>query len=236
MNLKGRENMKALVLFSGGIDSTTCLAIAADKYGKDEVMTLSMSYGQKHSRELEAAEAVIKYYGVKHKKLDLSRIFEGSDCSLLKCSDEEIPLESYADQLKNTDGAPVSTYVPFRNGLFIAAAASVALSNDCSEIWYGAHSDDAAGNAYPDCSEEFNEHMRQAVFIGSGGKLSVVAPFIGINKASVVAAGLKLNVPYELTWSCYSGGDRPCGLCGTCRDRAAAFRANGIEDPALKGE
>ena len=212
--------MKALVLFSGGIDSTTCLAIAADKYGKDEVMTLSMSYGQKHSRELEAAEAVIKYYGVNHKKLDLSRIFEGSDCSLLKCSDEEI----------------VSTYVPFRNGLFIAAAASVALSNDCSEIWYGAHSDDAAGNAYPDCSEEFNEHMRQAVFIGSGGKLSVVAPFIGINKASVVAAGLKLNVPYELTWSCYSGGDRPCGLCGTCRDRAAAFRANGIEDPALKGE
>ena len=180
---------------------------------------------------------VARHYDVELMELDLSKIFERSNCSLLSHSTEEIEHGSYAEQIKKIGGEkPVATYVPFPNGLMLAAAASIAVSVGASEVWYGAHADDAAGNAYPDCSEEFNEHMRQAVFIGSGGKLSVVAPFIGINKASVVAAGLKLNVPYELTWSCYSGGDRPCGLCGTCRDRAAAFRANGIEDPALKGE
>ncbi len=227
--------MKALILFSGGIDSTTCLAEAVEKYGKDEVMTLSVSYGQKHSKELESARAVISYYGVKHKELDLGSIFEGSDCSLLSGSDEEIPLESYAKQLTKTNGKPVSTYVPFRNGLFISAAASIALSNGCSEVWYGAHKDDAAGNAYPDCSEQFNKCISEAVYIGSGNELKVVAPFVNKNKAEIVAQGIKLKAPYELTWSCYAGKNKPCGVCGTCRDRAEAFRVNGIEDPALKG-
>ena len=126
--------------------------------------------------------------------------------------------------------------MPFRNGLFLASAASIALSNGCTEIYYGAHSDDAAGNAYPDCSSDFNDAINRAIYLGSGSELSVIAPFIGMNKAQVVAEGLKLNVPYELTWSCYEGGDRPCGVCGTCRDRAAAFKANGMDDPAMKGE
>lgn len=228
--------MKALVLFSGGVDSTTCLAIAVDKYGADEVLALSLYYGQKHSRELEAARTIAARYGVKHKELDLALIFAGSDCSLLKGSDEDIPRESYAEQLKKTDGKPVSTYVPFRNGLFLASAASIALSNGCTEIYYGAHSDDAAGNAYPDCSSDFNDAINRAIHLGSGGELCVIAPFIGMNKAQVIAEGLRLGVPYELTWSCYEGGDSPCGVCGTCRDRIAAFRANGIDDPAMKGE
>ena len=228
--------MKALVLFSGGVDSTTCLAIAVDKYGADEVLALSVSYGQKHSREIESARKIAQHYGVAHRELDLARIFEGSNCSLLTGSSEDIPKESYSEQLKTTDGAPVSTYVPFRNGLFLASAASIALSNGCTEIYYGAHSDDAAGNAYPDCSAEFNDSINRAIYLGSGNALKVVAPFIGMNKAQVVAMGLKLGVPYEMTWSCYEGGERPCGECGTCRDRAAAFAANGIADPALKGE
>lgn len=228
--------MKALVLSSGGVDSTTCLAIAVDKYGADEVLALSVYYGQKHSKELEAARKVAEYYGVKHKELDLALIFADSDCSLLSSSDAEIPKESYAEQLKDGDGSPVSTYVPFRNGLFLSSAASIALSNGCTEIYYGAHSDDAAGNAYPDCSSEFNDSINRAIYLGSGGQLSVVAPFIGMNKAQVVAKGLALNVPYELTWSCYEGGEHPCGMCGTCRDRAAAFAANGIIDPAMKGD
>ena len=228
--------MKALVLFSGGVDSTTCLAIAADKYGADEVLALSLYYGQKHSRELEAARTIAARYGVKHKELDLALIFADSDCSLLKGSDEDIPEESYAEQLKKTGGKPVSTYVPFRNGLFLTSAASIALSNGCTEIYYGAHSDDAAGNAYPDCSSDFNDAINRAIHLGSGGELRVIAPFIGMNKAQVVAEGLRLGVPYELTWSCYEGGDTPCGVCGTCRDRIAAFRANGIDDPAMKGE
>ncbi len=228
--------MKALVLFSGGVDSTTCLAIAVDKYGADEVLALSLYYGQKHSRELEAARKIAAHYGVKHKELDLALIFADSDCTLLKGSEGEIPKESYAEQLEKTDGKPVSTYVPFRNGLFLASAASIALSNGCEEIYYGAHSDDAAGNAYPDCSSDFNDAINRAIYLGSGGELRVTAPFIGMNKAQVIAKGLELGVPYELTWSCYEGGDKPCGVCGTCRDRIAAFRANGMEDPAMKGE
>lgn len=228
--------MKALVLFSGGVDSTTCLGIAVNKYGADEVLALSLYYGQKHSRELEAARKIAAGYGVKHKELDLALIFADSDCSLLSGSTEDIPKESYAEQLKKTDGKPVSTYVPFRNGLFLASAASIALSNCCTEIYYGAHSDDAAGNAYPDCSSDFNDAINRAIYLGSGEELRVVAPFIGMNKAQVIAEGLKLSVPYELTWSCYEGGDKPCGSCGTCRDRIAAFRANGMDDPAMKGE
>ena len=226
--------MKALVLLSGGIDSTTCLAIAVKKHGAENVLALSVSYGQKHSKEIEAAEKVADHYKVRLLTLDLSKIFEGSDCSLLKGSEAEIPKESYSEQLKTTDGAPVSTYVPFRNGLFLASAASIALSNGCREIYYGAHSDDAAGNAYPDCSADFNESINRAIYIGSGNRLKVVAPFIGMNKTQVVAEGLALKAPYELTWSCYEGGEKPCGLCGTCRDRAAAFKANGTDDPALK--
>lgn len=227
--------MKALVLFSGGVDSTTCLGIAVNKYGADEVLALSLYYGQKHSRELEAARKIAKHYGVKHKELDLALIFADSDCSLLSGSTEDIPKESYAEQLKKTDGKPVSTYVPFRNGLFLASAASIALSNGCTEIYYGAHSDDAAGNAYPDCSSDFNDAINRAIYLGSGEELRVVAPFIGMNKAQVVKKGLELSVPYELTWSCYEGGDKPCGKCGTCRDRAAAFAANGLTDPLLEG-
>ncbi len=228
--------MKALVLFSGGVDSTTCLALAVERYGKDEVLALSVSYGQKHSRELEAAGKISAYYGVKLRRLDLAELFAGSDCSLLTGSSDKIPEESYSDQLKKTDGKPVSTYVPFRNGLFLSSAASIALSQGCTEIYYGAHSDDAAGNAYPDCSEEFNDAMSKAVFLGSGEQLRVTAPFIGMNKAQVVAEGIRLRVPYELTWSCYEGSVKPCGRCGTCRDRIKAFEANGMIDPLMKGE
>ncbi len=225
--------MKALVLFSGGLDSSTCLALAIEQYGADEVLALSVSYGQKHTKELEAAKAVASYYGVKLQMLDLAQIFADSDCSLLKGSDAKIPKESYAEQLAETDGKPVSTYVPFRNGLFLSSAASIALSHGCEVIYYGAHADDAAGNAYPDCSTAFNDAMNTAIWLGSGKALRIEAPFVGKTKADVVAEGLRLHVPYELTWSCYEGGDTPCGLCGTCRDRAAAFAANGISDPAL---
>ena len=225
--------MKALVLFSGGLDSTTCLALAIEQYGAEQVLALSVSYGQKYTKEIEAAKAVAAYYGVKLKTLDLAAIFADSDCSLLKGSTQEIPKESYAEQLSETDGKPVSTYVPFRNGLFLSSAASIALSNDCDVILYGAHADDAAGNAYPDCSQEFNDAINRAIYLGSGQQLRVEAPFVGKKKADVVAEGLRLHAPYHLTWSCYEGGEKPCGLCGTCRDRAAAFAANGAADPAL---
>lgn len=227
------DNMKALVLSSGGVDSTTCLALAVEKYGRENVYSLSITYGQKHKKELESAEKIAKHYQVEHELLDLTKIFSYSNCSLLVHSDKEIVKESYAEQLEKTNGSPVETYVPFRNGLFLSAAASFALAKECQEIYYGAHRDDAAGNAYPDCSEAFQNAMETAIYEGSGGQLKLIAPFISSTKAEVVKKGLELNVPYELTWSCYEGDEKPCGKCGTCIDRREAFLANGVEDPVL---
>ena len=155
--------MKAMVLLSGGVDSATCLGIAVDKYGKENVIALSISYGQKHDKEIKASQDVAKYYGVEHLYLDLAKIFQYSDCSLLSHSDKEIPKEAYSEQIKKTEGTPVSTYVPFRNGLFLSSAASIALSKNCDVIYYGAHSDDSAGSAYPDCSDEFNKGINEAI-------------------------------------------------------------------------
>ena len=226
--------MKALVLSSGGVDSTTALGLAVKKYGRENVIALSVFYGQKHDKEIRASIAVADYYGVEHLFLDLSVIFKDSNCSLLRHSTEEIPEESYADQIRKTEGEkPVSTYVPFRNGLFLSSAASIALSRDCSVIYYGAHADDSAGAAYPDCSPVFNNAMNEAIWEGSGHQLRIEAPFVNVSKADVVRMGLEIGVPYELTWSCYEGGDAPCGKCATCIDRAAAFAANHVEDPAL---
>ena len=223
--------MKALVLFSGGLDSSVCLGLAVKEYGKDEVLALSVYYGQKHIKEMEASERIADYYGVKRITLDLGEIFKNSKCTLLKNATEEIPHEDYSEQLIKTNGAPVSTYVPYRNGLFLSSAASVALSNGCEVIYYGAHADDAAGNAYPDTSIEFNNAINEAIYLGSGKALRVIAPFIDKTKAEVVATGQKIRVPFELTWSCYEGHEKACGICGTCRDRRKAFAANGLTDP-----
>ena len=223
--------MKALVLLSGGLDSSVCLGLAVKEYGAGEVLALSVFYGQKHDKELKAAEDIASYYGVRRLTLDLGEIFKDSDCTLLTGSEKEIPHEEYAKQLEKTGGAPVSTYVPFRNGLFLSSAASVALANGCEVIYYGAHADDAAGNAYPDTSVEFNRAMSEAIYLGSGNALRIVAPFIDKSKSDVVAEGLRAGVPFELTWSCYEGRDKACGVCGTCRDRRRAFADNGLTDP-----
>ena len=225
---------KAMVLFSGGVDSATCLGLAIERYGKEQVIPLSILYGQKHKKELEAARKILSYYGLQGIELDLTPVFANSSCSLLAHSQREIPEESYLSQLQKQEGAPVSTYVPFRNGLFLASAASMALSMECSCIYYGAHQDDAAGSVYPDCSEAFFSSMSSAVYEGSGKALRMEAPFIRCSKAQVVKEGLRLHVPYALTWSCYKGGTRPCGRCGTCIDRQKAFEANHVHDPALQ--
>lgn len=222
---------KAVVLLSGGIDSTTCLAIAIAEFGKANVIALSMGYGQKHVRELESANAVADFYGVRHIIKDISVVLSLSDCTLLRGRDELVH-KSYADQLAEMGGeGTVSTYVPFRNGLFLASAAAIALSVKASVIYYGAHADDAAGRAYPDCTPEFEKAMNEAIYEGSGRVLTMEAPLLNLNKSQVVSKGLELKVPYELTWSCYEGGAKACGTCGTCLDRKAAFISNGIVDP-----
>lgn len=226
--------MKAMVLFSGGLDSTTCLAMAVNKYGAENVIALSLQYGQKHNKEIECAKQIVKFYNVKQREFDVQKLFANANCTLLKTSDQEIPQESYKKQLEKTNGNPVSTYVPYRNGVFLSIAASLALTNNCQIVYYGAHKDDAAGNAYPDCSQNFNKYIAKAIFIGTNNKVTIKAPFINKNKADIVKKGLQLQVPYELTWSCYKGEDKPCGKCGTCIDRINAFKANGVVDPLLK--
>lgn len=228
---------KALVLSSGGVDSTTCVGIAVKDVGSENVSTVSVFYGQKHNKELECADKVAEFYNVKHYVLDLSNVLQYSNCSLMKNSTEEIPMMSYAEQIEKNGEGKVSTYVPFRNGLMLSAVAALAQSiypDDDVDIYLGAHADDAAGRAYADCSEEFTSAMNTAIVIGTYGKVRVVAPLVNLNKAGVVKLGLSIGVPYKYTWSCYAGGDKPCGHCGTCIDRAKAFEANGIADPAME--
>ena len=221
---------KAMVLLSGGLDSSTCLALAVNEHGADNVIALSLSYGQKHIREIKAAEDVAKHYGVELMTYDVKDIFKGSECTLLD-GNEDVPTESYAAQIQRLNGKPVSTYVPFRNGLFLAVAASMAISKGCGVIYYGAHKDDAAGNAYPDCSIDFHIAMTKAIETGSDKAVTICDPFIDKTKADIVKIGTELKVPYQKTWSCYKGGDKPCGRCGTCIDRIKAFELNGIKDP-----
>jgi len=228
------DNIKALVLSSGGIDSTTCVALAIKKHGKANVSTLSIFYGQKHSIELSKAKEIAEFYGVPHYNLDLSEIYKYAQNPLLSHSKIMVPEKSYADQIRENGTGRVVTYIPFRNGLFLSAAAAMAESLYPAEkcyIYYGAHADDAAGDAYADCSEDFAQHINDAITIGTYGLKQVIAPLVGLNKTQVVELGLLLNAPYEHTWSCYNGQDVPCGKCATCIDRIAAFKANGVKDP-----
>ena len=236
--MTNQKEKKAVVLSSGGVDSTTCLAIAIDALGADNVSTLTCFYQQRHDKELECARKVAEFYDVPHYDVDLSPVFHFSNCSLLSHSNEEIPEKSYAEQIEENGEGKVATYIPFRNGLFLSAVAALAMSiypDDEVEVFIGAHADDAAGNAYADCSKEFVNAMRDAINIGTYNQVRVQAPLVTWNKAEVVRVGLRLKAPYHLTWSCYEGGDKPCGKCGTCIDRANAFKANGVEDPALGG-
>ena len=226
---------KALVLSSGGVDSTTCVGLAVQKYGKENVITASLYYGQKHDKELQCAQKVADYYGVKHIEEDISNVMKYAKdvCTLMK-GGADIEHKSYVEQIAENGEGRVATYVPFRNGLLLSIATAYADSlfpGEDVEVYYGAHADDAAGEAYADCSPEFADAMDKAISIGTYGKIHINRPLINMNKAGVVKTGLAIGVPYELTWSCYEGGEKACGTCGTCIDRLNAFKANGVEDP-----
>ena len=228
--------MKAVVLSSGGLDSTTCLAMAVKKLGAENVSALSIFYGQRHERELQSARAVAKFYNVDYYELDAAEIFKHSHSALLNTSTESLEKDSYAAQKEKNHSQRIATYVPFRNGLMISMAASFAdglYDDDSVELYIGVHSDDVSGDAYADCSAKFIASMSAAVRIGTYEKIRLVAPFICQKKSDVVKVGLELNAPYHLTWSCYERGDKPCGQCATCIDRAKAFELNGVKDPAL---
>lgn len=223
--------MKKVILLSGGIDSTTCLTMAIKHYGADNVVALTFLYGQKHENEIENARKVAEHFSVKlvEARID-SQIFQNSNSTLLQ-GNGDIAHKSYYEIIEENGEGTVDTYVPFRNGLMLSQAAALAYSVGADEVWYGAHADDAAGSAYPDCTPEFYTAMDKAIFSGTGYKVHLLAPLLGMNKAQVVAAGLKLNAPYKLTRSCYEGHEHACGKCATCIDRLNAFGQNLVDDP-----
>lgn len=228
--------MKALVLNSGGVDSTTCVAMAIEKFGKENVVTATLYYGQRHDKELQCAKAVAEYYGVRHIEEDISCVmkYAGDVCSLMKDSKLEIQSSTYAEQKRANAEGRVDSYVPFRNGLLLSIAAAYADSlfpNQDAVVVYGAHADDAATGAYADCTTEFADAMDKAISLGTYGRIHIWRPLINWDKAGVVKEGLRLNVPYNLTWSCYLGGKKACGKCATCLERIDAFKENGTEDP-----
>lgn len=219
---------KVLVLASGGLDSTCLLYKAVSEYGASNVFALNMYYRQKHHKEMECFQWQMEHLGIEnYRVLDLSSIFAGyMGCTLLE-GGGDIPHGSYAEQ------KDITTYVPFRNGVLLAIATSIAEQEGCTSIWYGAHRDDMTGEAYPDCSRRFLVAINQAAQYGTKAGIQIGAPWIACNKTEVVAKGLEYGMTqedFEHTWSCYEGGDKPCGQCGTCIDRKVALEANGLKN------
>jgi len=220
---------KGLVLLSGGIDSTTCAVLACREFGPENVLALSMFYGQKNAKEIAAAGDVVKCLGIKdHIIQQLPDIFKGGGSTLID-QDKQNPEVSY-EELSTTQGVS-PTYVPFRNANLLSVATSISLVKGADTIFYGAHSEDARNWAYPDCTPEFNGAMANAIYIGSYMKVRLITPLQWLTKSEVVALGKKIRTPFELTWSCYNGFEKACGVCPACVVRLHAFEKNGLIDP-----
>ena len=212
--------MKALVILSGGLDSTTCLYWAKKRY--DEVETVSFDYGSKHNkRELSYAKKTCKKLGVKNTVIKLDFIGKYFKSDLLKTGGK-IPDGYY------TAKSMKSTVVPFRNGIMMSICAGFAESNNCDVIILGNHSGDHV--IYPDCRPEFIDAISKAIKNGTEKKIKVVSPFCNKTKTDIVKAGTKLGVDYTLTYSCYKGKKKHCGLCGTCTERKEAFQQAKVKD------
>ena len=217
---------KTFVLTSGGVDSTTALALAVNRSGADNVVALLANYGQRHRHcEMSYARTSAKLLGVEVHELDINMGVGGLTDEAL-----EIPQVDYSD----LEGVS-PTYVPFRNGTLISQAVSYAHGvvgrSGRFSVVYGAHAEDAEGWAYPDCSPEFLESMKKAVEIGTYYRGTLDAPFITKTKAEIIALGATLGVNYKHTYSCYEGRALHCGVCPTCRARREAFIKAGVEDP-----
>lgn len=218
----------AVVLFSGGMDSTTLLAKALQKH--ERVVALSVLYGSKHNEvESIAAAAVCEHYDVQRMKLDMDFNAWGFKSDLLT-SGGDIPEGHYADASMS------ATVVPFRNGILLSLAAGISESIGAGIVYYGAHGGDHP--VYPDCRPEFVQAMCNAITTGTDGKVILEAPFSDIDKTGVAKLGQELNAPLEKTWSCYQPvlENRKyihCGRCGTCIERIEAFTDAGISDSTI---
>jgi 7-cyano-7-deazaguanine synthase len=214
----------ALVIFSGGLDSTTALYWAKERF--DKVYALNFAYGSNHQQqECMAARKIADALGVKMFHIPLSFIGEHFKSALLGGI---IPDGEYQ---KENMGA---TVVPFRNGIMLSVAAGLANSLDLDSIVLGNHSGDHF--VYPDCRPDFIEAMKKAVDTGTDGAVRLLSPFCNMNKADIVQEGIRLGVDFASTYSCYKGGGIHCGVCATCLERKEAFITAGISDPTEYNE
>ena len=223
---------KAIVLLSGGLDSTTALYLAKSQ-GFDELYALTFRYGQKHGKELEAAKAVAKAVGVKEHKIVELLLNQWQGCSLTDDSMEITDGDIHRTEIPDT-------YVPARNMVFLSVAASYADALGITDIFIGVSEVDYSG--YVDCREAFIQAMEKAINLGTvlGAEreqhITLHAPFMHMTKAEEVKLGVRLGVDFGLTWTCYRGDAHPCGTCDSCLLRAKAFREAGVEDPTIKQE
>lgn len=215
----------AYVLLSGGIDSTTCLAYAIDTY--ERVIALTVDYNQRHQVELKCASNIIMHYRNLGKQVHQHHLGASLGVGGLNDSTQVIPQVGY-DQIEGVS----PSYVPFRNGSLLALATSEAQADPKGvAVMYGAHAEDAANWAYPDCTPEFIGAMAAAIYIGTYHRVRLVTPLMWMGKSDVVSWGMVLSAPLHLTWSCYEGGAVHCGVCPTCRARRLAFNQAGYADP-----
>ena len=214
----------SVIIVSGGMDSITLLY---DK--KDEIaLGISFDYGSNHNaREIPFAKMHCERLGIEHIIIPLDFMHQYFKSSLRQGADA-IPEGHYADANMK------STVVPFRNGIMLALAAGIAESNGLKKVLIANHAGDHA--IYPDCRPEFIKAMTAATEAGTYAGVSVVAPYTNITKAEIVRRGVQLGVDYSHTWSCYKGGEKHCGKCGTCRERKEAFMLAGVPDPTEYAE
>ncbi|MBL6453025.1 MAG: 7-cyano-7-deazaguanine synthase QueC [Porphyromonas sp.] len=214
----------SLIALSGGVDSTTLLY----EYREEIACAVGFDYGSKHNaRELAAADAICRELEIPYLIIPLAFIGEYFRSDLL-LSGGEMLLGDYSEENMS------STVVPFRNGIMLSILAGLAESRDLQQVLIANHFGDHA--IYPDCRESFVKPMGEAITAGTSNGVKLVAPYTTLTKAEIVARGTRLGVPYGKTYSCYQGGERHCGRCGTCRERHDAFVANGLEDPTLYEE
>ena len=218
------EMRNSLIAYSGGVDSTTLLY----EYREEIACAVGFDYGSKHNaREIVAAKAICRELEIPYLIIPLAFIEEYFRSDLL-LSGGEMQLGDYSEENMS------STVVPFRNGIMLSVLAGLAESRDLQRVLIANHFGDHA--IYPDCRESFVKPMGEAITAGTSNGVKLVAPYTGLTKAEIVARGTRLGVPYGKTYSCYQGGERHCGRCGTCRERHDAFVANGLEDPTLYEE
>ncbi len=210
---------KSLIVLSGGMDSVTLLHERAG----DIALAVTFDYGSNHNKkETEMAKANCKELGIEHVIIPLSFMHEHFKSSLLEGADA-VPEGHYADENMK------STVVPFRNGIMLAIAAGMAESRGLGSVLIANHCGDHA--IYPDCRAEFINAMSEAMANGTYANVSIDAPYTNISKTDIARIGKRIGVDYSKTYSCYKGGEKHCGKCGTCIERKEALHDAGIEDP-----